>query len=167
MWNRTDPKSLGEIEDMKGWGGNTEDVQAAPLDVMLQTARDLLERGEARRAISHLCSIFIATDFNTPLQAVAWIDLARAFAACRESVLAFIAMREGARFPNLIGISDRAEKEELARFVDDPDLHLGRRPAYVVALAHPRRSGPERRPRRRVGPVGRRARRLILPRPGA
>ena len=85
-----------------------------------------MERGEATAAIPLLCEILIDSDLESPFQPIVWIDLARCLSASGERLLEFIALREGSRLRNLLGLSDQEEREELGRFVDDPEAVFGR-----------------------------------------
>lgn len=128
LWNRTDPASLGEIIDQRDWGDHhqVEQPKRRPPEPLLRTARYFLKRGEATAAIPLLCEIIIDSDLESPFQPIVWIDLARCFSASGERLLEFIALREGSRLRNLLGLSDQEEREELGRFVDDPESVFGR-----------------------------------------
>lgn len=127
LWNRVNPSELGEFIDLReGWGKHSIE-ESAPFSIesMLQEARSYLARGQARPAIPRLCLALIEDNFQSSASLPAWVLLARCFSMCSEPVLAFIMMREVAVLKGILANSAQSEREELARFVDDPVVVLG------------------------------------------
>jgi len=128
LWNRVDPSGLGEFIDQRDWGEHhqVDQPKRRNAETLLRMARGFLKQGEAMTAIPLLCEIVVDGELKDPLQPVVWINLARCFSASGERLLEFVALREAARLQNLLGLSDREEREELDRFVDDPEAMFGR-----------------------------------------
>ena len=129
LWNRVDPKDLGEFIDQRDWGHHQDDEdleRRSPEDLLMQ-AQSFLRQGKALAAIPLLCEIVVDSELQSALQPVVWIDLALCFSAFGEPLLAFVAMREAARTPNLIGLSHPKEYAELSLFVDNPEKVFGRK----------------------------------------
>jgi hypothetical protein len=129
LWNKIDPSSLGEIIDQRKMEEPHEVDQPKhrPAEKLLRMAKGFLKRGEAATAIPILCEVIIDSEFKDSRQPVVWINLARCFSASGERLLEFIVLREGARLQNLLGLAEREEREELDRFVNDPEAVFGRR----------------------------------------
>lgn len=129
FWNRTDPETLGELIDQTTWGDhNTVEtvVEGRPEADLLAEARNFLDHGQPLGAIPLLCTILNESDLQSTLLPLVWFDLGRCFSACDEVLLAFISRREAVHTAGLLGLSHRAEQEELASFEHDPEKVFGR-----------------------------------------